>query len=86
MLISAEVTWVNWSAYESPVARTRAHLEAEPPEGVEHRAADADAGRYYVTPGTDADAGRYYVTPGKVEASSDAKAGRYYVTPETTNA
>ncbi len=29
--VNLDVTWVNWSAYESPVARTRAHLEAAPP-------------------------------------------------------
>jgi len=31
--VNLDLTWVNWSAYESPVARTRAHLEADPPEG-----------------------------------------------------
>lgn len=29
--VNVDVTWVDWSAYESPVARTRAHLEAAPP-------------------------------------------------------
>ncbi|WP_437841187.1 OmpP1/FadL family transporter [Sorangium sp. So ce1153] len=29
--VNVDVAWVNWSAYESPVARTRAHLEATPP-------------------------------------------------------
>ncbi|WP_437820803.1 OmpP1/FadL family transporter [Sorangium sp. So ce1078] len=32
--VNLDVTWVNWSAYESPVARTRAHLEAAPPPDV----------------------------------------------------
>ncbi|WP_437900933.1 OmpP1/FadL family transporter [Sorangium sp. So ce124] len=32
--VNLDVTWVNWSAYESPVARTRAHLEAAPPPEV----------------------------------------------------
>ncbi|MCC6556040.1 MAG: hypothetical protein IT372_24025 [Polyangiaceae bacterium] len=31
--INVDVTWVNWSAYESPVAKTKAHLEAQPPPG-----------------------------------------------------
>lgn len=31
--VNLDLTWVNWSAYESPVAKTRAHLEAEPPPG-----------------------------------------------------
>ncbi|WP_438020952.1 hypothetical protein WMF18_18615 [Sorangium sp. So ce315] len=29
--VNVDVTWVDWSSYESPVARTRAHLEAAPP-------------------------------------------------------
>lgn len=32
--VNVDVTWVNWSAYESPAARTRSHLEAEPPPGL----------------------------------------------------
>ncbi|WP_437563982.1 OmpP1/FadL family transporter [Sorangium sp. So ce542] len=32
--VNLDVTWVNWSAYESPVARARAHLEASPPPEV----------------------------------------------------
>ncbi|WP_437594153.1 OmpP1/FadL family transporter [Sorangium sp. So ce1000] len=32
--VNLDVTWVNWSAYESPVARTRAHLAAAPPPEV----------------------------------------------------
>jgi hypothetical protein len=32
--VNVDVTWVNWSAYDSPVARTRAHLEAELPPGL----------------------------------------------------
>jgi long-chain fatty acid transport protein len=31
--VNLDLAWVNWSAYESPTARTRAHLEAEPPPG-----------------------------------------------------
>jgi long-chain fatty acid transport protein len=31
--VNLDVTWVNWSAYESPVAKTKAHLEAQPPPG-----------------------------------------------------
>lgn len=29
--VNLDLTWVNWAAYESPVARTKAHLEAQPP-------------------------------------------------------
>ncbi|AUX43239.1 uncharacterized protein SOCE26_046830 [Sorangium cellulosum] len=32
--VNLDVAWVDWSAYESPVARTRAHLEATPPPEV----------------------------------------------------
>jgi long-chain fatty acid transport protein len=32
--INLDVTWVNWAAYESPTAKTKAHLEAEPPAEV----------------------------------------------------
>jgi long-subunit fatty acid transport protein len=32
--VNFDLGWVNWSAYESPTARTQAHLEAEPPEGI----------------------------------------------------
>jgi long-chain fatty acid transport protein len=31
--VNVDLTWVNWSAYESPVARTKAHLDAQPPPG-----------------------------------------------------
>jgi long-chain fatty acid transport protein len=31
--VNLDVTWVNWSAYESPTAKTKAHLEAKPPPG-----------------------------------------------------
>jgi long-chain fatty acid transport protein len=31
--VNVDLAWVNWSAYDSPTARTRAHLEAEPPPG-----------------------------------------------------
>ncbi|EYF07968.1 OmpP1/FadL family transporter [Chondromyces apiculatus] len=33
--INVDLTWVNWSAYESPVARTRAHLAVETPPGLD---------------------------------------------------
>ncbi|AKT40919.1 OmpP1/FadL family transporter [Chondromyces crocatus] len=33
--INLDLTWVNWSAYESPVAKTRAHLDAETPPGLD---------------------------------------------------
>ncbi len=31
--LNVDVTWVNWSAYESPTASIRARLEVEPPPG-----------------------------------------------------
>lgn len=31
--VNVDVTFVNWAAYESPTAQTKAHLEAHPPEG-----------------------------------------------------
>ncbi|UQA56316.1 OmpP1/FadL family transporter [Polyangium aurulentum] len=31
--VNVDLAWVDWSAYESPTARTQAHLEADPPPG-----------------------------------------------------
>ena len=31
--VNVDLTFVNWAAYESPTARTKAHLEAHPPPG-----------------------------------------------------
>ncbi len=33
--VNLDVTWVNWSAYESPTAKTKAHLDAIPPPGLD---------------------------------------------------
>lgn len=32
--VNIDLTWVNWSAYESPTAQTKSHLEAQLPEGL----------------------------------------------------